>query len=181
MDTFFTTALKVSNNSLATGKVHDKTIPEQPSPTDACNYSLVALLTMKESPPAHNYYHHSLANYQISSSYDNFIHISPSKNQTFDKPKYIIQRVPGKLDGFNYNIAFELDESLARFSPPQTSIIINTDFSDMGHVGIPHILHLIGQDYLNTAQSYVSCMSIKNNYEDNQLLTDIESTTIDTL
>ncbi|CAF1291342.1 unnamed protein product [Rotaria sp. Silwood1] len=50
----------------------------------------------------------------------------------------------------------------------------------MEKTNISHILHQLKQDYLNTAQSYVSSVNFGKNYDNDQLLADIGSVTIAT-
>ncbi|CAF4058253.1 unnamed protein product [Rotaria sp. Silwood2] len=211
MEISFSTTQKISNNRSSTARVNDRAIHEKPSAIDSHNCSPMIQLTTRQIPHSHNHGQHSLANYQISSSHDSLKYEILPQKQTSDKAKYTVQRVPDESDTFNHNIARELnvrqksqahniahqtvnyfqpmqyplEKSLKKssegFSPQQISIITDTGSSDMELTNIQHLLNLIEQDNLHTAQPYVSSRKFKKNCEDDQLLVDTGSKTAATV
>ncbi|CAF1275459.1 unnamed protein product [Rotaria sordida] len=178
------TTQKVSNNRPSKAQINNRIIREQSSSIYLYNYSQMTQITTRQIPYSHNHDQYSLTNYQKYSSHDSFKYVIPSQEQAYDQVKYT-QIASDESNAFNHYFDLEgqylpevlFNESLERYSPQQMSIIPYNDFSNIERIDIQHILNPIQQDYFHTVQPYASSVTFKNNYEDDRLLVDNESTT----
>ncbi|CAF2822904.1 unnamed protein product [Rotaria sp. Silwood2] len=205
------TTQKISNKRSSTAQVNNRTIREQQSRIDSHNYSPMTQLKTGQISHSHNHGQPTLSNSRIASSHDSLKYVILPQEQVSGKAKYTTQRLSDELDTFNHNLSLQLNVkqksqshnivhqtvnsfqsiqypleellkgSLERYPRQQTSVVSDTNSSDMELINIRHILNLIEQDYLHAAQPYVSSVQFTKNYEDDQLLADLGSTTVATV
>ncbi|CAF4532034.1 unnamed protein product [Rotaria sp. Silwood1] len=160
---------------------------EQPSPIDSYNYLPVIQRMTEQISHSHNHGQHSLTNNKKSSSHDSFKYVIPQQEQAYCQAKHA-QIVLDESMAINHNLALELnvkEKSQSHNTSHQTKnyseLKANTDFSDMQIIDVRHKLNLIEQDRMQTVQPYVLSVRFKKNYDNDQLLCDIELRTVVTV
>ncbi|CAF3469984.1 unnamed protein product [Rotaria sp. Silwood1] len=187
LETSFPTTQKVSNNRSKKAQVKTRTMCEQPSPIDSYNYLPVIQRMTEQISHSHNHGQHSLTNNKKSSSHDSFKYVIPQQEQAYCQAKHA-QIVLDESMAINHNLALELnvkEKSQSHNTSHQTKnyseLKANTDFSDMQIIDVRHKLNLIEQDRMQTVQPYVLSVRFKKNYDNDQLLCDIELRTVVTV